>query len=126
MATPIVTDGAPTPIAPYAQGIDAGDLIFVSGQLGIDPADGEIPAGFGAEARRVLANVEAVLEAAGLGMADVVKTTIFMTDFDDYASMNEAYSEFFGDSPPARSTVRVAGLLAGARLEIEAIASRAG
>lgn len=123
---PLVTDGAPKPIAPYAQGVEAGELVFVSGQLGIDPAGGEIPADFGAEARRVLTNVEAVLAAAGLGMADVVKTTIFMTDFDDYAAMNEAYAEFFGASPPARSTVKVAGLLAGARLEIEAIASRAG
>lgn len=123
---PIATEGAPKPIAPYVQGVDAGDLVFVSGQLGIDPADGKVPDDFGAEARRTLANVEAVLEAAGLGMADVVKTTVFMTDFDDYAVMNEAYSEYFSDPPPARSTVKVADLLAGARLEIEAIASRAG
>lgn len=125
MHDPIETDAAPTPMAPYAQGIDAGGIVFVSGQLGIDPANGEIPGEIGEEARRVLRNVEAVLEAAGLAMRNVVKTTIFLTDFDDYVAMNEAYAEFFGDSPPARSTVKVAGLLAGARIEIEAIATRA-
>jgi 2-iminobutanoate/2-iminopropanoate deaminase len=126
MGKPIATAAAPKPIAPYAQGIDAGDLVFVSGQLGIDPESQEIAEDVSEEARQVLRNVSAVLEAAGLTMADVVKTTIFMTDFDDYAAMNEAYAEFLGESPPARSTVKVAGLLAGARIEIEAIAKRGG
>lgn len=120
------TEAAPTPIAPYAQGIDTGGLVFVSGQLGLDPGGGEIPADVGEEARRVLHNLGAVLEAAGLSLGDVVKTTVFMTDFGDYGAMNEAYAEAFGEAPPARSTVEVAGLLAGARIEIEAIAMRAG
>lgn len=126
MPEPIVTDGAPKPIAPYSQGVDAGDHVFVSGQLGIDPAGEKIPDDVGEETRQVLRNIAAVLGAAGLSMNDVVKTTIFMTDFDDYAAMNEAYAEFFAARPPARSTVKVAGLLAGARIEIEAIAKRAG
>lgn len=125
MREAITTDGAPKPIAPYAQGIDAGAYVFVSGQLGLDPQTNELPADVEDETRRVLQNIGAVLEAAGVTADDVVKTTIFMTDFDDYAAMNRAYAEFFGDQPPARSTVKVAGLLAGARIEIEAIAVRA-
>lgn len=124
MWTPIETDGAPRPLAPYAQGADAGALLFVSGQLGLDPETNEVPDDVGAETRRLLQNVQAVLEAAGATLRDVVKTTIFMTDFDDYAAMNEAYSEFFPAPHPARATVKVAGLLAGARVEIEAIALR--
>jgi 2-iminobutanoate/2-iminopropanoate deaminase len=125
MGEPITTDGAPQPIAPYAQGIDAGSHVFVSGQLGLDPETNELPADVEDETRRLLQNIGAVLEAAGLAPDDVVKTTIFMTDFDDYAAMNRAYADFFGERPPARSTVKVAGLLAGARVEIEAIAVRA-
>jgi 2-iminobutanoate/2-iminopropanoate deaminase len=124
MPTPITTDGAPKPIAPYAQGIDAGALVFVSGQLGLDPETMELPGEVGAETRRLMENIRAVVEASGLAMSDVVKTTIFMTDFDDYAAMNEVYGEFFPDGPPARSTIKVAGLLAGARVEIEAVAVR--
>jgi 2-iminobutanoate/2-iminopropanoate deaminase len=124
MPKSITTEGAPKPIAPYSQGIDAGSLVFVSGQLGLDPQTNELPADVQDETRRLLQNIGAVLEAAGLAAADVVKTTIFMTDFDDYAAMNRAYGEFFGDQPPARSTVKVAGLLAGARVEIEAVAVR--
>jgi 2-iminobutanoate/2-iminopropanoate deaminase len=108
----------------YAQGVDTDACVFVSGQLGLDPATNELPADVEDETRRVLQNVEAVLQAAGLSSADVVKTTIFMTDFDDYPAMNRAYVEVFGDAPPARSTVKVAGLLAGARIEIEAVAAR--
>jgi 2-iminobutanoate/2-iminopropanoate deaminase len=126
MPSAIATEAAPTPIAPYAQGIDAGTHVFVSGQLGIDPITEEIAAEVSEETRQVLRNIEAVLGSAGLGMSDVVKTTIFMTDFDDYGAMNGAYAEFFGTAPPARSTVKVAGLLAGARIEIEAIAQRSG
>lgn len=126
MATRIETDAAPQPIAPYAQGVDAGSHVFVSGQLGLGPGGEEMPAAVDEETRRVLRNIEAVLDTAGLAMRDVVKTTIFMTDFDDYEAMNRAYAEFFAAAPPARSTVKVAGLLAGARIEIEAIAVRPG
>lgn len=124
MATAIDTDAAPQPIAPYSQGIDAGSHVFVSGQLGLGPAGEAIPDAVDEETRRVLRNIEAVLGAAGLTMRDVAKTTIFMTDFDDYEAMNRVYAEFFAEAPPARSTVKVAGLLAGARIEIEAIAVR--
>jgi 2-iminobutanoate/2-iminopropanoate deaminase len=126
MRKAISTDGAPKPAAPFSQGTDAGSTVYVSGQLGIDPATGELPAEMGAETRRLLQNIEAVLQAAGLTMDDVTKTLIFLTDFDDYAAMNEAYLEFFPVPHPARSTVKVAGLLAGARVEIEAIAVRTG
>lgn len=120
----IETAAAPTPMAPFSQGIDADSLVLVSGQLGLDPQSGEISEDVGEETRRLLANIGAILEAAGLAPSDVVKTTIFMTDFDDYAAMNEAYAEFFSEPLPARSTVKVADLLAGARVEIEAMALR--
>jgi 2-iminobutanoate/2-iminopropanoate deaminase len=120
----IQTTEAPRPIAPYSQGIDAGRLIFVSGQLGIDPATSELPADVYEETRQLLRNVEAVLRAAGVTKRDVAKTTIFVTDLDDYVDVNRAYGEFFEQPFPARSTVKVAGLLAGARVEIEAIALR--
>ena len=126
MWSAIETDGAPRPIAPYAQGVDAGSLVFVSGQLGIDPATSAIAEDVGEETRRVLANIAAVLEASGLSMRDVVKTTIFMTDFDDYAAMNEAYVAAFGHHRPARSAVAVAGLPLGALVEVEAWARSRG
>lgn len=126
MRQEISTADAPKPAAPFAQGVDAGELVFVSGQLGLDPRSGELPDDVGAETRRLLQNVQAVLEAAGLTMDDVVKTLIFMTDFDDYAAMNAAYEELLPAPHPARSTVKVAGLLGGARVEIEAVAVRRG
>lgn len=124
MTKKIETTSAPTPIAPYEQGVDAESVVFVSGQLGLDPQTGEMANDVGSETRQVLENLRAVVEAAGLAMSNVVKTTIFMTDFDDYPAMNKVYEEFFSPPYPARSTVRVAGLLADARLEIEAIAVR--
>lgn len=122
---PIETDAAPTPISAYSLGIDAGPIVVVSGQIGLTPDDTEIPADVREETRRVMENIAAVLAAAGLTMASVVKTTIFVTDFDDYAAVNEIYAEYF-ETPPARSTVKVAGLLKAARVEIEALAVRAG
>jgi 2-iminobutanoate/2-iminopropanoate deaminase len=120
----IETPDAPRPIAPYSQGIDAGRLVFVSGQLGIDPETSALPADVYEETSQLLRNIEAVLGAAGLTRRHVAKTTIFVTDLDDYLDVNRAYGEFFEQPYPARSTVKVAGLLAGARVEIEAIALR--
>jgi 2-iminobutanoate/2-iminopropanoate deaminase len=121
--TPIKTDAAPTPISAYSQGIDAGAVVVVSGQLGLS-ADGDVPDDVREETRLLMDNIAAVLDAAGLSMASVVKTTIFVTDFDDYAAVNDVYAEYF-ETPPARSTVKVAGLLKAARVEIEALAVRA-
>jgi 2-iminobutanoate/2-iminopropanoate deaminase len=120
----IETNEAPRPIAPYSQGVDAGETVFVSGQLGIDPETSRIPEDAYEETRQLLRNLEAVLRAAGLTKTAVAKTTIFLTDLDDYADVNRAYGEFFEQPFPARSTVKVAGLLAGARVEIEAVAIR--
>lgn len=120
----IETSEAPRPIAPYSQGIDAGRLVFVSGQLGVDPETSQLPDDVYEETRQLLQNIEAVLRGARLTKRHVAKTTIFLTDLDDYADVNRAYGEFFEQPLPARSTVKVAGLLGGARVEIEAIALR--
>jgi 2-iminobutanoate/2-iminopropanoate deaminase len=117
---------APKAIGPYSHAIDAAGLVFCSGQTPIDPATGELIDGdIGAQTRRVLQNLQSVLEAAGLSMGHIVKTTVFLMDMADFAAMNAVYAEFFPDAPPARSTVQVAGLPKGARVEIEAVALRA-
>jgi 2-iminobutanoate/2-iminopropanoate deaminase len=120
---PIVTEDVPTPKAAYSQGIDAGALVMVSGQLGVDPSTGEIPDDVGNETRLVMNHIRAVLVAADLSMDDVCKTTIFMTNFEDYGTVNGAYGEYF-ETLPARSTVKEAEPLMGARVEIEAVAVR--
>lgn len=121
----IATTGAPAAIGPYSQAIDAGGQIFCSGQVGLDPASGELVAGgIKAESQRALRNLGAVLDAAGVSYADVVKTTVFLIDIGDFATLNEVYAEYFPDPPPARSTFAVAGLPKGARVEVEAIAVR--
>jgi 2-iminobutanoate/2-iminopropanoate deaminase len=121
----IGTSGAPAAIGPYSQAIAAGDLVFCSGQVGLDPSTGElVPGGVEAEAERALRNLAAVLDAAGLGYADVVKTTIFLADIADFTAVNTVYGRHMPDPPPARSTVGVAGLPRGARVEIEAVARR--
>jgi reactive intermediate/imine deaminase len=120
---PIVTQDAPAPKAAYSQGIDVGVLAMVSGQLGVDPSTGEIPDDVGNETMLVMKHIRAVLVAVDLSMDDVCKTTIFMTNFEDYGTVNEVYGEYF-ETLPARSTVKVAELLMGARVEIEAIAVR--
>ena len=120
----ISTTGAPAAIGPYSQAIAAGDLVMCSGQLGLDPATGELVEGVEAQADRALRNLAAVLDAAGLTMADVVKTTIFLADMADFATVNAVYGRFVTDPPPARSTVEVAALPKGGRVEIEAIARR--
>jgi 2-iminobutanoate/2-iminopropanoate deaminase len=118
------TADAPGAIGPYSQGIAAGDLVFCSGQLGLDPASGILVEGVEAQAERSLRNLSAVLDAAGVGFADVVKTTIFLVDMGDFAAVNAVYARFMTDPPPARSTVAVAALPKGGLVEIEAIARR--
>ena len=122
----IQTGGAPAAIGPYSQAIDAGagDIVVCSGQVGLDPATGQLVEGLEAQVARAMANLGAVLEAAGLGYADVVKTTLFLTDIGDFAAVNEIYGRSFSDPQPARSTVAVAALPKGARFEVEAIAVR--
>ncbi len=119
----ISTDRAPRAIGPYSQAVRAGAMVFASGQIPIDPATGEFVAGGVAEqTEQVLRNLTAVFEAAGVGMNQVVKTTVFLADMDDFTAMNEVYGRFFGAEPPARATVQAARLPRDARVEIEAIA----
>lgn len=120
----VTTAGAPAAIGPYSQAIAVGDLLFCSGQLGLDPATGLLVDGVGAQAERAMKNLSAVLDAAGLSFADVVKTTIFLADIEDFGAVNAVYGRFVPDPPPARSTVQVAALPKGGRVEIEAIARR--
>lgn len=119
----ISTDQAPRAIGPYSQGIRFGELIFCSGQLGLDPASGELAEGLASQVRRALANLDAVLAAAGSGPAAVLKTTVFLASMDDFAEVNEIYSGYFGESVPARSAVAVKTLPKNALFEIEAIAA---
>jgi 2-iminobutanoate/2-iminopropanoate deaminase len=120
----ISTGGAPGAIGPYSQAIRSGDMVFCSGQLGLDPISGELADGVEALAERAMRNLQSVLDAAGLGFDDVVKTTIFLADIADFAAVNTVYGTFMPDPPPARSTIQVAALPKGGRVEIEAIARR--
>ncbi len=122
---PIQTNGAPAPVGPYSQAIRSGDLVFCSGQVGLDPATGElVEGGVEAQAERALKSLGAVLDAAGLTFDDVVKTTIFLADVADFAAVNAVYGRHMPDPPPARSTVGVGGLPKGALVEIEMTAHR--
>ena len=119
----IATDRAPRAIGPYSQAVRAGNLIFASGQIPIDPATGEFVSGEIAEqTEQVLRNISAVFEAAGASLSQVVKTTVFLADMDDFTAMNEIYARFFGEHRPARATVQAARLPRDAKVEIEAIA----
>jgi reactive intermediate/imine deaminase len=123
--TPIHSASAPEPVGPYNQAIQAGDLLFCSGQIGLDPETGAMVGGgdVEAETRQVLANLRAVLAAAGCGPERVVRTTVFLADLADFAAVNAIYAEMFGAGvPPARACVEVAALPKGARVEIDAIA----
>lgn len=122
----ISTTGAPGAIGPYSQAIAVDGLLFCSGQLGLDPATGELVEGVEAQAERSLKNLSAVLDAAGLTWSDVVKTTIFLADMDDFAAVNAVYGRFMPEPPPARSTVAVKTLPKQGLVEIDAIARRAG
>jgi 2-iminobutanoate/2-iminopropanoate deaminase len=123
----IATDQAPAAVGPYSQGVQWGDLVYTAGQIPLDPATGQLVQGsIEDQTRRVLTNLQAILAAAGCRMSDVVKTTVFIMDMGDFKAMNGVYAEFFPEAPPARSTVQVAGLPLGARVEIEAVAVRPG
>jgi 2-iminobutanoate/2-iminopropanoate deaminase len=118
------TENAPAPFqgAPYSQAIRTGDYVFVSGQIGLKPDHGELTGSIEEQTEQVFANLGAILAEAGTGLDKLVKTTVFLADFDDFAAMNEVYARHVGDSPPARSTVEVSALPSGAKVEIEAIA----
>lgn len=121
--TAVSSDGAPKAIGPYSQAVKAGDLLFLSGQVALDPATMQIVAGgVEAETRQVLANLTAVLAAGGATWDDVVRTTIYLTDLGDFATVNKIYGEVAGAVPPARATVQVAALPRGAVVEIDAVA----
>ncbi len=121
----ILTDKAPAPIGPYSQGVEVNGLVFFSGQIAIDPAVGKIVAtDIEGQTRRVLANISALLDAAGLTTEDVVKTTVFITDIADFAKVNAIYAQTFSSLPPARSCVEVSALPSGALVEIEIVAAR--
>ncbi|MEJ5248394.1 MAG: Rid family detoxifying hydrolase [Caldilinea sp.] len=116
------TSGAPAAIGPYSQAVRVGQFLFASGQLGLDPVTGELRDGIEAQTRQALANMQAVLAAAGATAKDVVKTTIFLADMADFTVVNRIYAEVFGEEPPARSTVQVAALPKNGLIEIEMIA----
>ena len=117
------TAGAPAAIGPYSQAVRAGGFLFCSGQVPLDPSTGKlVDGGIEAQTERVLANLEAVITAGGGSLSSVVKTTVYLTDLGDFPAMNAAYARFFPQEPPARATVGVAKLPAGARVEIDAIA----
>jgi len=119
----IATEKAPRAIGPYSAAIRAGKMVFTAGQIPIDPATGEIVSGgIEAEARQALTNLKYVLEAAGARLEDVVKTTVFLAEMEDFPNLNAVYAEFFSEKPPARSTVAVKTLPKGVRVEVEAIA----
>ena len=122
----IRTKAAPAAIGPYSQAVVAGNMLFASGQLPIDPATGEMLAADTAlQTRQILKNLEAILGAAGFVLADVVKTTVFLKDMQDFSAMNEVYREFFPSDSPARSTVQVSRLPKDSMVEIEAVAVKA-
>jgi 2-iminobutanoate/2-iminopropanoate deaminase len=119
----VSTTEAPNAIGPYSQGITGQGLVFCSGQIGLDPATGNlVEGGVEAQAERALRNLSAVLDAAGCGFGDVVKTTLFLADIGDFATVNAVYGRFMADPPPARSTFAVGALPKGALVEVEAIA----
>jgi 2-iminobutanoate/2-iminopropanoate deaminase len=120
----ISTDRAPKAIGPYSQGIAASGFLFLSGQVPLDPGTGQLVQGtVQEEVARVLENLKGVLEVAGSGLHRVVRTTVYLTSLEDFTAMNEVYARYFGEHRPARSTVQVAALPRGARVEIDAIAS---
>lgn len=121
----ISTDKAPKAIGPYSQAIANGDLVYTSGQIALDPKTQQLVSGdIRAQTEQVMENLAAVLQAAGVGFANVIKATIFVVDLNDFATVNEIYGKRFPKDPPARSTVQVAALPKGARVEVELIATR--
>lgn len=124
MRRAVTTGEAPQAIGPYSQAVIWNDLVFCSGQIPLDPASGQLVGeSVQDEVRQVMRNLDAVLRASGSSLSRIVRTTIFLTDLNDFAAVNEVYAGFFGEAPPARSTVQVAALPRGARVEIDAIAA---
>ena len=120
----IKTDLAPAAIGPYSQGIRIGDFLFTSGQIALDPATGEMCSGeIEQETEKTLQNIEAILKAGGLSLGHVVKTTVYLSDLNHFARMNQVYEQFFSANKPARACVQVAALPKGAKVEIDAVAS---
>lgn len=124
MKKTIVTNGAPAAIGPYSQAVELNGTVFVSGQLPVNPATGEMPQGIEAQTRRALENIGAILEAAGLTYNDVVKTTVLLADMADFAAMNAVYAEFFTQDKPARVCFQAAALPKNALVEIDAVAGK--
>ncbi|MEI6513931.1 MAG: RidA family protein [bacterium] len=121
----ISTKNAPAAIGPYSQAVAWNNLLFISGQIPLNPTTGEMVTGdFESQIRQVLDNLKSILEAAGLTTSSVLKTTIFLTDLADFAKANEIYSQYFAENPPARSTIQISALPKGAKVEIEAIAGK--
>ena len=120
----IATDKAPAAIGPYSQAIEAGGFVFASGQIPVDPATGNIPEGIEAQAKQALTNVKNLMEASGLSMKNIVKTSVFIKDMNDFAKVNEVYATFFDNDFPARSCVEVARLPKDVLIEVEVIAAR--
>lgn len=121
----IRTDKAPAPVGPYSQAVEAGGFVFCSGQIAIDAKTGMVHTGpIEEQAKIVMENIQAVLKEAGLGFSNVVKTTIFLTNMNDFTAVNEVYAKYFTEQPPARSTIAVAGLPKGVHVEIEVLAKR--
>ncbi|MBQ6893078.1 MAG: RidA family protein [Clostridia bacterium] len=118
----ISTDKAPAAIGPYSQALDTGNMLFISGQIPIDPATGTMPESVEEQAKQVLTNISNILSEAGLTMANVVKTSVFLSDLNDFAKVNEVYASFFAEPYPARFCVQVAAIPKGAKVEIETIA----
>ena len=124
MKKTIHAEKAPAAVGPYVHAVEAGNLVFTSGQLGLIPETGVLPEGSEAQTHQALKNLGAVLEAAGLGYKDVVRTMVFLDNMDDFAVVNQIYAEYFKDEAPARSCVEAARLPKGGLIEIEAIAAR--
>jgi 2-iminobutanoate/2-iminopropanoate deaminase len=121
----IETKKAPAPIGPYSQAVEVNGMLFCSGQIALDPMTGQVNTGsVGDQTELVMKNIQGVLEAAGLGFEHIVKTTIFLTDMADFPAVNEVYGKNFKSAPPARSTIAVAGLPRGVKVEIEVLAAR--
>ena len=121
----ITTNKAPAAVGPYSLAIQAGNMLFSSGQLGLNPETGAMPEGVEAQTRQSLATIQAILDEAGFAKSDVVKTTVFIRDMNDFAAVNAIYADFFGDTKPARSCVEVARLPKDGLVEIEFVAVRA-
>lgn len=124
MNKPIISEKAPAAVGPYVHAVESGNMLFCSGQLGLDPETGELPEGVEAQARQSLVNLGAVLREAGYDYKDVVKTLIFIDNMDDFGKVNEIYAEFFDEWKPARSCVEAARIPKGALVEIECIACK--